>query len=110
MVIAQPMTFPQWGNRRYYWGSQYYTQDGKDGMCNMPIEPDDPYLGDIYMGNFSRPKEIVWSCSYYEEYVFRSLISHILTNINFLAVAATNVVLARTRMSTVGTTTNGMAL
>uniref|UniRef100_A0A1I8BD31 CX domain-containing protein n=1 Tax=Meloidogyne hapla TaxID=6305 RepID=A0A1I8BD31_MELHA len=31
-------------------------------MCRMPIEPDDPVLGQVYMSDNTRPKEIVWSC------------------------------------------------
>lgn len=73
--VARPM---MWNNRPYYWGSQYHPshQGGYGGgygaapsktMCRMPIEPDDPVLGQVYMSDNTRPKEIVWSCEINEE-------------------------------------------
>jgi len=35
-------------------------------MCRMPIDPNDPQLGQVYMEDNSRPKEIVWACEYHE--------------------------------------------
>jgi hypothetical protein len=32
----------------------------------MPIELDDPVLGQVYMSDNTRPKEIVWSCELHE--------------------------------------------
>uniref|UniRef100_A0A914GR67 CX domain-containing protein n=1 Tax=Globodera rostochiensis TaxID=31243 RepID=A0A914GR67_GLORO len=70
--VAAPM---MWNNRQYYWGPQYYPSSprghGIGGnsrtMCRMPIDPNDPVLGQVYMPDNSRPKEIVWSCEYHEE-------------------------------------------
>lgn len=72
--VARPM---MWNNRPYYWGSQYYPshhqQQGygpgaqSKTMCRMPIDPNDPQLGQVYMEDNSRPKEIVWACEYHEE-------------------------------------------
>ncbi|VDP18498.1 unnamed protein product [Onchocerca flexuosa] len=35
-------------------------------MCRMPIEGDDPQLGNVYFQDGRRPKELVWSCNYDE--------------------------------------------
>nr|CAD2182599.1 unnamed protein product [Meloidogyne enterolobii] len=81
--VARPM---MWNNRPYYWGPQYhpsYQGGGYGGgyggggggygaapsktMCRMAIEPDDPVLGQVYMSDNTRPKEIVWTCEIQEE-------------------------------------------
>ena len=59
---AGPMTFPRWGNRNYYWGTQYYPQHTPGRMCRMPIDPNESDFSDVYLNDLSRPKEIVWSC------------------------------------------------
>ncbi|KAL3119126.1 hypothetical protein niasHT_003909 [Heterodera trifolii] len=68
--VAAPM---MWNNRQYYWGPQYYpSQHHRHGMasrtmCRMAIDPSDPVLGQVYMPDSTRPKEIVWSCEMHEE-------------------------------------------
>ncbi|VDK62354.1 unnamed protein product [Onchocerca ochengi] len=55
-----------WNNRPYYWGSNYYRGGYGTHMCRMPIEGDDPQLGNVYFQDGRRPKELVWSCNYDE--------------------------------------------
>ncbi|VDN55029.1 unnamed protein product, partial [Dracunculus medinensis] len=58
----------RWNNRHYYWDSRYYRGMGSGShMCRMPIDSTDSQLGNVYFEDgTSRPREIVWSCSYYE--------------------------------------------
>uniref|UniRef100_A0A1I7VT59 CX domain-containing protein n=1 Tax=Loa loa TaxID=7209 RepID=A0A1I7VT59_LOALO len=55
-----------WNNRPYYWGSNYYRGGYGTHMCHMPVQGDDPQLGNVYFEDGRRPKELVWSCSYDE--------------------------------------------
>ncbi|VDN08102.1 unnamed protein product [Thelazia callipaeda] len=56
-----------WNNRPYYWGSNYYRGGGYGThMCHMPVDSNDEHLGKVYFQDGSRPKELVWSCSYDE--------------------------------------------
>ncbi|KAF7638274.1 CX domain-containing protein [Meloidogyne graminicola] len=69
-AIIRSMSTPMmWNNRNYYWGQQYYPGGTSSSrtMCRMPIESGDLKFGNIYTPDGSRPKEIVWSCSYNEE-------------------------------------------
>jgi len=63
--LASPM---MWGGRPYYWGSSYYqSRPGYSTMCRMPFNDNDPTFGNIYTSDYSRPKELVWSCLADEE-------------------------------------------
>ncbi|KAK6101672.1 CX module family protein [Brugia pahangi] len=55
-----------WNNRPYYWGSNYYRGDYGTHMCRVPIQGDDPQLGNVYFDDGRKPKELVWSCNYDE--------------------------------------------
>ncbi|KAM3723543.1 Uncharacterized protein ACO02O_06752 [Dirofilaria immitis] len=55
-----------WNNRPYYWGSNYYRGGYGTHMCRMPIDGDDPQLGNVYFEDGKKPKELVWSCNYDE--------------------------------------------
>ncbi|CAI4232338.1 unnamed protein product [Auanema sp. JU1783] len=62
-AAAGPM---MWNNRPYYWGSNYYPRTSQSNMCRMPIEQGDQQFGNVYFQDQTRPREIVWSCGYYE--------------------------------------------
>lgn len=55
-----------WNNRPYYWGSNYYRGGPGQTMCRMPVDNNDPTLGNVYFQDNSRPREIVWGCGYNE--------------------------------------------
>ncbi|CAJ0941416.1 unnamed protein product, partial [Mesorhabditis belari] len=63
--MAAPM---MWHSRPYYWGQSYYQPHrGYTQMCRMPIQPNDPQFGNIYLQDqVSRPHELVWGCGAYE--------------------------------------------
>ena len=68
-IIRNVMAPMMWNNRPYYWGSNYYPRSGMGAqtqMCRMPIDQADPTLGNVYLPDNSRPKEIVWTCGYNE--------------------------------------------
>jgi hypothetical protein len=65
-LIRSAMAPMMYGGRPYYWGSNYYQPQPNMQMCRMPMNPSDPQFGNIYFQDYTRPKEIVWSCGYNE--------------------------------------------
>ncbi|KAI1706493.1 transthyretin-like family domain-containing protein [Ditylenchus destructor] len=65
-LIRNAMSPMMWNNRPYYWGQNYYQPRPNTQMCRMPVDPSDPQLGNVYMQNNQRPREIVWGCGYNE--------------------------------------------
>jgi len=61
--VAGPM---MWNNRPYYWGASHYRGGSGQSMCRMPMDQSDPTLGNIYLQDNTRPREIVWGCGYNE--------------------------------------------
>uniref|UniRef100_A0A915EF34 CX domain-containing protein n=1 Tax=Ditylenchus dipsaci TaxID=166011 RepID=A0A915EF34_9BILA len=66
-LVRNAMSPMMWNNRPYYWGSNYYQPRPNTQMCRMPMDPSDPQLGNVYLPDQTRPREIVWGCGMNEE-------------------------------------------
>uniref|UniRef100_A0A7E4WB61 CX domain-containing protein n=1 Tax=Panagrellus redivivus TaxID=6233 RepID=A0A7E4WB61_PANRE len=65
-LIRSAMAPMMWNNRPYYWGQSHYPSRPGQSMCRMPLDQNDPQLGNVYFQDNTRPREIVWGCGYNE--------------------------------------------